>query len=88
MVQLPQHLKQFKVNVGAEARGSGQPGPALLAEGPGGGRDLHQDTDTCRLFTRRCLSPGEARFEISFDTPCYVDEVFIYLVRVLVGPYS
>lgn len=57
----------------------------MLAEGPGAGRDLHQDIPACHLFTGRCLSSGGAGFEISFDTLSCVDEMFIYLVRVLVG---
>jgi len=88
MVQLPQCLEPFKVNVCAGAQGNGRPGPVLRAEGPGSSRDLHQDIDPCHLFPRRCLSPAEAGFEISFDTPCYVDRVFISLVRMLGGPYS
>lgn len=57
---------------------------------PGGLRGLGVvfTIDTCHLFTGRCLSPGEAGFEISSDTPCSVDKIFIYLVGVLVGPYS
>lgn len=50
---------------------------ALLAEGPGGGRDLLQDIDNCHVFNGRCLAAVEAGFEIPFDTPCYLDEVFI-----------
>lgn len=37
VVQPLQHLKQFKVNVCAEVRGNGWPGPARRVEGPGGG---------------------------------------------------
>ena len=37
------------------------------------GTDPHQDNDTCPLFTGRC----ETRIKLSFDTPCYMDEVLI-----------